>query len=461
MIRKFTYLLFFGVLLTSFCQAQVLVQDATGNSSIRYSGSAMNFDIAQSRFAFSLNSYGNEYIKGKNRIINFLGVQASADSKNGLAKLIDSGDIVPKGMFNLTLGHSWISASKSEKDINDLESIARQNGITDGQFETDLRGFIKSFFTDRSLPDGVRDALLSKLIPEGMHKYSEKIAAFRSEKVVVDAKDEALIRQLSELALEVNTRVDVYLLSREGNKKDIDRLVSRISRSYWNSRHLVYGLVGWEATKFTFLNDSTSVNFDTRFKDITFQSFKLGVGYNYQRAGKGMFGFSLTTQALNNFLLLEDAEFVRTTTVQTTNTTETASPKSSTVVNDKLEGKKTFTAYGGKYGSYRQLGINVDYVDFYSAFDSERSVLAVNYYLRQNFSSNSIAYPETSTIGVGGYFFKNSGTFIGGLYVECQDIFDNIQRMKAKPELSPFYNRINFGIVAKFSFNSVIDYRPL
>lgn len=432
------------VLLSIVSFAQVLVQDAQGKTSVLYHGNAVNFDFGQTRATFAYNSFGNEYYKNKSKK-GFWGVQASAKSKNGISSLINSGNIVPEGEFSLTYG--WTIGSKEREQygiriqaIQAMEALAKKNGQLSNNFQTELEAFGKSnpnINANPALQTNI-DLFISSI------PYDELATKIRSLKS--NAAYTGLASDIENLAIGIEERINLFQKVRTQNEKQIDSQWDKIQRSWWKQRGLLYLIAGGIASEFILVKDATTTNFDEYFEEKDFQSLKFGVGYNHQFGGTDIIGANIVIQKANTFAQLEDAEYTLTTT--TTNTTQ------------KLEGKKTFTAYTGTYNTFTQTSINTDYVKFFSGFSDEKSVVALNGYLRHQISFDNNVFPTVTNIGGGAYFFKDNGLFLGGIYFEFQDIANNIEAQQETPDFKPFYHRLNFGIVTKFSLNSIIAYNP-
>ena len=81
-------------------------------------------------------------------------------------------------------------------------------------------------------------------------------------------------------------------------------------------------------------------------------------------------------------------------------------------------------------------------------------------YLQSNlFSRNKLILPNTTNIGCGFYFFKNTGKFLGGFYTELADVKNSFEKMKPEEEqnLRTPLKRLSFGIVAKMTIGSFLD----
>jgi len=128
-----------------------------------------------------------------------------------------------------------------------------------------------------------------------------------------------------------------------------------------------------------------------------------------------------------------------------------------TAGNQTLIDEQKITAYPGKYSRVETNQLNIDWVAGYRLADTSR--LLVNLYLRRSLASRDTGLLKNYTnIGAGFYFVNKKRNFLGGLYVELPDVNNNFEKGKPVDDLnikSPF-QKLLFGIVAKFSLSSVL-----
>lgn len=83
----------------SVANAQVLFQDAKGNSSIIYPGGTIGINIIESEISFSYSNFGKN---DKNGIV--YGFDIKGSNASGIANLFDAGKLVPKANLNGFIG---------------------------------------------------------------------------------------------------------------------------------------------------------------------------------------------------------------------------------------------------------------------------------------------------------------------------------------------------------------------
>ncbi|SDG75302.1 hypothetical protein SAMN04487996_122163 [Dyadobacter soli] len=426
----------------SWLHAQVLVQDAQGKTSIMYHGNAVNFDILQARASFSYNSFSNERYKNKDRKF-FWGTRVSASSKNGVSGIINQGNIVPEGEFSITLGITKNYGENNENiqyitAVKKLERDVRKNGKIKEAFQKQLEDFGKID------PDIAANAALQASI-DGLisgEPYELLVQKIRA----LGAANAALNGNITILANSIEKQIEDFNRETQFTRKEINVQWDQIERSWWKNRGLIYAIFGGTGSEFVHQQNPSSLIYDERFKKVNFQGLKAGVGYNYQLGASHIFGGNIIIQKSNTFSGLDSEEFTFT--------------NSTALSSGKIDVQDVFVAYSGKYDTYTELPINVDYATFITGFSDEKSVLSLNAYTRHKISFNPSIFPTTTNIGGGAYFFKNDGAFLGGIYFELADLANNIEKRQENPILKPFYNRLSVGITTKFTLNSIIAYLP-
>lgn len=453
-IRDFFSLILFCSLIFSIPgKGQILVQDATESSSVRFQGNTINFDVLQARTSFTLNHFQ------ESQYLNFWGVQASASAKNGLAKIIDSGKVVPEGVLDINFGRRWSGTNANEfrAKIKKMEGLAKLNGLANKKFAKELDSFIDSLANRTFIG---KEDLLKEIVSIKSTKGELELAE-AIEKLGKQSKFSSMETEIKKFANEIGMKIAHHYTSRNLIELEIEEKQKEIAIPKTLHHYLIYAIIGAKASKFIYEENPASPDFDQRFIEKKPESLKLGIGFNWKQGGKRIFGANLTWQRTDNFRLLDDNEYTRTstTTTETKKTATTGDSVYTVVKNDKIEGKKIIVGYSGdiRYGTFDQVSVNLDYTRFYSGVAGDKSVFLVNYYLRQQFSSDHLVYPNVTTAGIGGFFFKSQGKFIGGLYIELNDIFNNIENMKQNPEAGSLYNKVSLGIVTKFSIGSLAN----
>jgi hypothetical protein len=164
------------------------------------------------------------------------------------------------------------------------------------------------------------------------------------------------------------------------------------------------------------------------------------------QVGNNWFGLSYAYLATNNFSSLQKYDYTIRKTINL--------PPS------QLIEEKTISSYKGKYGLVECNELNIDYVHRFPLNKEGNSFMLVNPYLHATlFSRDTSLLNKKINIGSGFYFYQKGGKFIGGFYIECPDTGNEEEKRKPTADqnlLSP-WKRLSFGIVAKFSFQSLLS----
>ncbi|MDZ7898503.1 MAG: hypothetical protein U5N85_10835 [Arcicella sp.] len=167
--------------------------------------------------------------------------------------------------------------------------------------------------------------------------------------------------------------------------------------------------------------------------------FKIGI--NYQIGGKWLLGLTLARSRGSNFDYLSKVEYT--------------SRKTTSFANQQLISEKKTTAYTPDTNPYQylnQTNLEFDIVRF-SKID-DKGVLALNFYYRGNWTDNIKIAPNVSKIGISGFFFKTDGIFLGGVYLELNDLENNVATFNTTP-FAKVSKRLNFGVVGKVAISSI------
>ena len=216
-------------------------------------------------------------------------------------------------------------------------------------------------------------------------------------------------------------------------------------KGYYKFTTYLFG--GINAMDFKRFDKIDSTNLENSFVDEYFRGGNFGIGFNFEY-WRFRFGLTYAYTKTSNFSALSATEY----TLQ-----------SSTVINNQtLQTKDAVTAYGGgRYGEVEKNDLNIDII--YNCRldkDGENHIL-INPYLRASmFSRDTSLLINKANLGIGGYFFKESGKFLGGLYIELPDINNNIEKKKPvdKQNFRPPLKRLSFGIVTKFSLKALFEW---
>jgi len=425
------------VLTSLFCQD---IKTGEGESSILLPTTNFGFDIGKASLSFKTNNFPQSKLN-PNGII--WGLNASGKNNEGLSTVFSGSEIVPSSSMSALLGYSFsnsdeISAdytsmyAKELKDsINSLSSSFRQS------FDTEIITKIYELESDTA-----KKYILSKVVPAlkvNLNKY-EKL-----EKLLNDmSQDKTLLPVISSSASTLYS----YMKDNQTwkNIKDLKiKLKSGIdnleSKEYW--KLTFYGHLGIQGEKFNIFKGWDSTNIENSFKKETFRGSSKGFGINYLFNSKWIAGFKFTYQETNNLDKLSTNDY-KVTTSYTQNTSVGTTQISKTAYPDKYK-----LAYLNRYDFDLIRYINID----------ENNVIIADLYLRINESTNEESLVSYKDVGLSSSFFNKNGKFIGGVYIELPDFEQSEEKRKPaeEQELKDWYNRLSFGIYAKYSFSSLAN----
>lgn len=434
-------ILIVSVLFYNLSYSQVLNQDAKGNSSILFNGSTLGVDIQDASISCALNNFRNQHIADSSNKLMY-GFNLKAKNNDGVAELFTQGSFNPESKIIGIIGRSWYSDNdlyfqKTNKTlrskINELENLTQNfvkniNGIIDtikvvkDSNETELK----------ELKEELKNLIESVALEDLSNKMLSVATKYKTYKKIIES-----------VSLTTKLKYLQYL----GTKQDLENEVKSLEsefvslRKYGYKRVTYYITGGINSSIFKLQNTIDTSNFSNSFKNQEYYGYDFKLGMNCQFGGEWILGTSIGIQKNNTQDNLTKKEY----------TLRTVTSNSS----QQLISEKKITAFAGDYKTFQQAKIEADVVRFIKA---GKDIVALDLYLRQFFPINNTISTDITNIGISTYFFKNTGNFIGGIYIEFPDVFNNIDRGKGSNELKPFERRISFGLVAKISLNSLSVY---
>jgi hypothetical protein len=420
--------------------AQVLVQDSKGSSTVLYHGCTVGFDLSEAALGFSYNNNTNRRTEDHHFI---WGVQFSAKNKDGTANLLATGKFSPETKETVTFGYTFSNVSSSEYEklslaigslYRDIEGLDRELQQT---AKTSFEGYlvtIRNIKDSDKLEAELRDVLTQKDFRDLSASVASLIIKYQ------DFKNGLLI-----LSEELSVRFGPALHTKQEKVTALAHLENEQTNYRSTHRYVRAALfinLGLSTNSFKYYDGTSTADLESRFHDTYHKGALANLGMNLQWGGRYIFGLSGGINRINNLDSLTKKDFALQTI--------------EIVGSRELIEEKKITAYAGTYGTLIQYTLNADIVRFHKF--GLREVLVSHLYVRHKISGNHNLVPTQTDVGLGAYFFKNSGTFLGGLYLEAPDIANNIEKQKPVPEPRPFYNRLKFGIIAKFSFGSIFTF---
>jgi len=212
-------------------------------------------------------------------------------------------------------------------------------------------------------------------------------------------------------------------------------------------RFSIFTFGGMQATSFKRTDSILTSNLSNSFIKEDFRGGNWGLGINFQIAQLKI-GLTYAYRMTNNFDLLDKTDYKLV--------------KTYTSGNQTLTQEKQVTAYSGTYSKIEVNELNADIMYNINLSKEENVYALLDAYLRSTaFSRNKELLPNNYTIGLGSYFFGKASKFMGGMYVELPDVGNAFEKQKAPADqnIRPGLKRLTFGIIGKFSLNSLISWQ--
>jgi hypothetical protein len=217
--------------------------------------------------------------------------------------------------------------------------------------------------------------------------------------------------------------------------------IDAIRKGSCNRNLIVFINAGTESKKFSLFNPESVADLNDHFKKKTYRSDYVDLVANYQWCGRWILGASIGYQRYNTFDSLTKKDYtVRSTVIQG---------------DQQLITEKKYEGYSGVFKQYDRLNIKTDLLYFAKAGDDKDYRVVWNVvYTRWYLSEDKEIAKRIANIGTGINFFKREGKFVGGFYLEEGDAFNGNDVAG-----SDFWTRLSFGIVGKYSFQSILDHQ--
>ena len=416
--------------------AQGLTQDAEGESTLLFRGSNISIDIAKTNLTLGFNNVDKVIGETSHHI---LGADISGKNEEGISNLFSKGKLVPTAKGSLYAGWSRSNGVLPNIESSRLEVTKKKikaDTDFDESFYQNMPSFIK-FHTNDNIKS-FRDDLLKSLIDkESISNFKKKLEKKENDSDELQKAKDNISKELKKIEDKRDEKME--LLNKEWDKfQEMSE-----NTKYWQV--MVFGFGAITASEFKRFTAFDDTDFNKSFSNEYFRGGSAGIGLNAQW-GNILLGLAYNYSATNNFNLLTKKEY----TIKNAQTNG----------NQSITEEKKITAYSGTYGEVEINEFNADVVVNFSLDNQSSNHVLVNPYFRGKFfSREKTLLPNTMNIGCGFYFFKNNGKFMGGFYTELPDINNQLEKAKpiAEQNLRDPLKRLSFGIIGKFSINSILN----
>ncbi|NHE56418.1 hypothetical protein [Cyclobacterium plantarum] len=412
---------------------QILNQDANGKSSIVWQGSSLNIDIGETLIKINHFDRSNKVYKAHEILYGF---DLQAKNEGGMGNLFQEGEFTPNANFSSIIGlrkvyYKHNEFSEEERRLQNQKFKLAPLAFSEYQelIRSNIKGCTINGIESPSSKK-LRDRL-DLLTTLGWFQLENKII----ESIIsIDEKDTCKSKLESEvllLAESVKNNLNIQKMI----QIDLDvRTIQKENRVAFvsNKMKLFYFRPSLSALEFKYDRGNDSQDFSARFIDTLQIGYTLEVGMTVQNK-LNYYGINLGYSFLNNFLNLD-------------HTTFRYSERDSSITSGALTRDETFKAYSGNYGTFGNIILNLDYLRMFKLGPSQYILLGP--YLRQNFSFNRELFDHYSVFGIHmNYLNGKSGKFLGGVYVQSDDI---------SGRLNPnFTKTIRFGLITRLNLGSV------
>jgi len=423
------YICFFAATVFFYCktQSQILNQDASGKSAIVWQGSSINIDIGET--LFKISHYG-QFKKGK----GLFGIDLQGKNASGNASVISGGEFTPSAELSFLIGGRKVTVLdptiEGQTELQNArarilplledawEKIVKDkiNGCKDdlGQVTQSTTDFKKAL--NELNTKGWSDISTNIYISIGAIKEEDKCKATLTAEALAAMK-----------AIQAEPHLADYLKV----LKQIDSLAKDMQPYMKNNTRTWYLRGGINPMQFKYDKGTSFAAFDDRFFDTLNVGFYIHGGETFQWR-KNFLGFNVGYLYTSNFLSLDqtDYEFERV---------------DPTLTPGVLKQKESFTAYTGDFKRLSKITFNFDYL--YMVELGQSHYLLPGPYIRHFFSFDKNIEKSNTVLGCGvNYLNGASGKFLGGVYLQTEDLFGNQE--------SSFRKTVQVGLIAKFSLSS-------
>lgn len=430
-MRVFLVLLLIGI--EGMIYGQGLTKNAEGESTVMMPGASIGIDIGKTQLGFAYNNLQNTIAAGSSILY---GASVTGENKEGISNLFKEGEFVPAASLDAILGYC-VTAKRKLDDAKELARIEKDQEKYVIKFADELTKRIMLIIVNS--PIKAKDKLALSEAAKSIDLIDKEYPEFEKLLKSDDPLEQEKLNVIKAEMLALKTEYYKEIESFEEKKAKI-RILG--PQEYWQVSIFSYG--GIQGSEFKRFEAFNMENLSESFIDESFRGGRAGAGVNAQWRFIH-FGLKYGYFKTNNFDLLTKKEYSLKNSV---------SSNGQTITEDKK-----VTAYTGSYGEVEVNELNMDLIFNLPLDPKAKNHILINPYMRaQLMSRNAAVLPNSTNLGLGFYFFKNTGNFLGGFYTELADVNNNYEKAKAEADrnLRAPLERMSFGIVAKFSFKSLL-----
>ncbi|MDF7821162.1 hypothetical protein P1X15_26300 [Runella sp. MFBS21] len=461
-------------------KAQLLSADSEGQSTILFDANAINVDVAKTSISININNFQSQNIAKQHQFL--WGVSASGENNEGLANLLSEGKFLPSAKIRAFTGliiRFPSSDFKVERRIKELENskIIRLfdslNNVTNiVKIESKkLMGMvhISKIPELRAGLNKATDLQSLKGALANLENFKDTIREWKqsTSSVPIDTVINNAIYLVDSIITHIKSNIKKFSekydcdVTIEQCYNDIQGLIGTITeeetqlkKTTIGNRIAPYLSFGLNGSQIKLYDENVTGALAKRFVKTPFSGAFIDLGVNLDLGPRSLFGFSFG--------------FEQTATLDSLSKTEYMIRTTETVNNQQLISEKKETGYAGNYQTYTRYNVRFDALHFFRI--GKEGNLAWNLpYARWLISDKKDAAVNLVNIGTALNFYKEKGKFAGGIYFEFGDVTDEqykyqiriAKTVSAKEALADtktsIWERLTFGVVAKFAFQTIIN----
>ena len=409
--------------------SQVIVEDAKGQSSILFRNSNVSLNLTEATLSAAINNFRKIHF-ANNRSQFLWQIAATGKNEEGFAKLWNDGNLNAASKLQGFLGVR-VRGYKKEYELFDqrdqLSNAPELNNLRSAMnFRSDMISIINN---DKTLNLGqkksIRDtvtAITRKQLFEIPGSVSDLLLlktyyntlGLLTEETAIDSIIQFLnLRQGKILA----ASPDADSIRAEIEK--VDNAIAKFRRENPRKAANIFLDFGMNASSYTLFARPTATPFATRFDTTKFRGGFFDIGINYDMGAHWVFGIPGGYERANTFDTLSKKDY-------TERTSETSGTQS-------FISEKKYTAYSGFYDVYDRISIKSDLLYFGTINNKLKATNDFRYvwnilYTRWYLPMNNDLVKGIVNIGTGINFYKQNGKFVGGLYLEQNDVANNLDK---------------------------------
>ncbi|PJJ80178.1 hypothetical protein CLV57_3325 [Mucilaginibacter auburnensis] len=418
--------------------AQMSADDAKGQTTIVNNSSSVAFNISDAVATVSWNNLRKLDILQSRYTL--WGISASAKNKDGLADLLKTGNLTPESKIGGFLAFRWSFEKKFLSLSDKMQNIQNDSVYLKYKELTYYKDDVEKAIANSQLTTSERKLFNEEFLPmtdnfrADMKILIDKVAHHRFNPAATDIQKNIIAiltaRQLQVHSLQM--KVDA-LRKQEDSLQILIDAERKKSKTHALTAFIKTGLTG---NSLSLYNATTTGSLSGRFDAVEFRGTFVDLGLNLDMGKHWVTGISVGYEHINNLDSLSQTSF----TIKT----------SEKVGSDELSSSRSYTAYKGSYVIYDRVNLRTDAL-YYGKINDDYRLVWNCLYTRFMLPVEESRIRPVINAGTAVNFYKAAGKLVGGVYLQSNDVFNRLDSD------NNFGARLSFGVVVKYSFESIFD----